>query len=100
MCLTYTLLGIAAGLSGQLLSNALQTPWALGFGAFIFVLLALSMFGFYELKLPSNLENSIFNLSSRIKGGQFFTDFLMGVLSALIISPCVAAPLAGDHRLP
>lgn len=95
MCLTYTLLGIAAGMSGQLLSNALQTPWALGFGALIFVLLALSMFGFYELKLPSHLENSIFNLSSRIKGGQFFSDFLMGVLSALIISPCVAAPLAG-----
>ncbi|MDP3609498.1 MAG: protein-disulfide reductase DsbD [Methylophilus sp.] len=95
MCLTYTLLGIAAGLSGQLLSSALQTPWALGFGAFIFVLLALSMFGFYELKLPSHLENSIFNLSNRIKGGQFFGDFLMGVLSALIISPCVAAPLAG-----
>jgi thioredoxin:protein disulfide reductase len=95
MCLTYTLLGIAAGLSGQLLSSALQTPWALGFGALIFVLLALSMFGFYELKLPSHLENSIFNLSNRIKGGQFFGDFLMGVLSALIISPCVAAPLAG-----
>ena len=95
MCLTYTLLGIAAGLSGQLLSNALQTPWALSFGAIVFVLLALSMFGFYELKLPSHLENSIFNLSSRIKGGQFFSDFLMGVLSALIISPCVAAPLAG-----
>jgi thiol:disulfide interchange protein DsbD len=95
MCLTYTLLGIAAGLSGQLLSNALQTPWALSFGAVVFVLLALSMFGFYELKLPSHLENSIFNLSSRIKGGQFFSDFLMGVLSALIISPCVAAPLAG-----
>ncbi len=95
MCLTYTLLGIAAGLSGQLLSNALQTPWALSFGAIVFVLLALSMFGFYELKLPSHLENSIFNLSNRIKGGQFFGDFLMGVLSALIISPCVAAPLAG-----
>lgn len=95
MCLTYTLLGIAAGLSGQLLSNALQTPWALCFGALIFVLLALSMFGFYELKMPSHLENSIFNLSNRIKGGQFFSDFLMGVLSALIISPCVAAPLAG-----
>lgn len=95
MCLTYTLAGIAAGLSGQMLSSALQTPWALGFGASIFVLLALSMFGFYELKLPSSLENSLFNLSHRIKGGRFFSDFLMGILSALIISPCVAAPLAG-----
>lgn len=95
MCLTYTLLGIAAGLSGQLLSNALQTPWALGAGATIFVLLALSMFGFYELKLPSGIENRFFNWSNRIKGGHLFSDFLMGVISALIISPCVAAPLAG-----
>lgn len=95
MCLTYTLAGIAAGLSGQMLSNALQTPWALGFGALVFVLLALSMFGFYELKLPSGLENGLMSLSRRIKGGHLFSDFLMGVLSALIISPCVAAPLAG-----
>jgi len=95
MCLTYTLAGIAAGLSGQMLSSALQTPWALGFGALIFALLALSMFGFYELKLPSSMENGLMNLSRRIKGGRFFSDFLMGVLSALIISPCVAAPLAG-----
>lgn len=95
MCLTYTLAGIAAGLSGQMLSSALQTPWALGFGALIFVLLALSMFGFYELKLPSSMENGLMNLSRRIKGGRFFSDFLMGALSALIISPCVAAPLAG-----
>ena len=95
MCLTYTLAGIAAGLSGQMLSSALQTPWALGFGALIFVLLALSMFGFYELKLPSGMENGLMNLSRRIKGGRFFSDFLMGALSALIISPCVAAPLAG-----
>jgi thiol:disulfide interchange protein DsbD len=95
MCLTYTLAGIAAGLSGQMLSSALQTPWALGFGALVFVLLALSMFGFYELKLPSNLENGLMSMSRRIKGGKFFSDFLMGILSALIISPCVAAPLAG-----
>lgn len=95
MCLTYTLAGIAAGLSGQMLSSALQTPWALGFGALIFVLLALSMFGFYELKLPSGIENGLMNLSRRVRGGRFFSDFLMGILSALIISPCVAAPLAG-----
>lgn len=95
MCLTYTLAGVAAGLSGQMLSSALQTPWALSFGALVFAILALSMFGFYELKLPSGLENGLMNLSRRIKGGKFFSDFLMGALSALIISPCVAAPLAG-----
>lgn len=95
MCVTYTMLGIAAGLSGQLLSNALQTPWALSIGAVIFVLLALSMFGFYEFKLPHAIENRFFNWSNRFKGGHLFSDFTMGVISALIISPCVAAPLAG-----
>ena len=82
MCLTYTLIGIGAGLSGTLLSNTLQTPWALGFGALVFVMLALSMFGFYELKLPSNLENGLMSVSRRIKGGHLFSDFLMGALSA------------------
>lgn len=95
MCLTYTLAGVAAGLSGQLLSNALQTPLALSMGALIFVILSLSMFGFYELKLPSVIENAFFNWSNRFKGGHLLSDFLMGAISALIISPCVAAPLAG-----
>ncbi|MGB4812895.1 MAG: protein-disulfide reductase DsbD [Methylophilaceae bacterium] len=95
MCLTYTLAGIAAGLSGQMLSNALQTPWALGAGALVFALLSLSMFGFYELKLPNFIENKFLNWNQRFKGGSYFSDFIMGALSALIISPCVAAPLAG-----
>ncbi|MFD0914372.1 protein-disulfide reductase DsbD [Methylophilus luteus] len=95
MCLTYTLAGVAAGLSGQLLSNALQTPLALTAGALIFVALSFSMFGFYELKLPSVVENAFFNWSHRFKGGHLLSDFLMGAISALIISPCVAAPLAG-----
>lgn len=95
MCLTYTLAGMAAGLSGQLLSSALQTPVALIIGALIFVVLSFSMFGFYELKLPSAVENYFFNWSKRFKGGHLFSDFMMGVISALIISPCVAAPLAG-----
>lgn len=95
MCLTYTLAGVAAGLSGQLLSNALQTPAALIAGALIFIVLSFSMFGFYELKLPSAVENYFFNWSNRFKGGHLLSDFLMGAISALIISPCVAAPLAG-----
>lgn len=94
MALTYTLIGIAAGLSGQMLSAALQNAWALGFGALVFVLLALSMFGLYELQLPSAFESRIANLTNRIKGGHFLGVFLMGALSALILSPCVAAPLA------
>lgn len=95
MALSYTLAGIAAGLSGQLLSNALQNAWVLSAAGLVFVLLALSMFGFYELQLPSALENRMVNASNSIKGGRFLGVLVMGALSALIVSPCVAAPLAG-----
>ena len=95
MSISYSLAGVAAGLSGQLLSSALQSPWILGITAIIFVLLAFSMFGFYELRLPSSIENRMVNVANGIKGGQFIGVFTMGALSALIVSPCVAAPLAG-----
>jgi thiol:disulfide interchange protein DsbD len=95
MALSYTLAGIAAGLSGDLISQSLQNAWVLGASAFIFILLAFSMFGFYELKLPQSFEDKMLNTSNKLKGGQFLGVFVMGVLSALIVSPCVAAPLAG-----
>ena len=95
MALSYTLAGIAAGLSGQLLSNALQSPWVLALTACVFIFLAFSMFGFYELRLPHNIENRMVNAANKLKGGQFLGVFLMGAISALIVSPCVAAPLAG-----
>ena len=95
MALTYTLAGIAAGLSGSLLSQSLQSPWALGATAVLFVILAFSMFDFYELTLPSSFEEKLLNASNKFKGGEFFGVFIMGILSALIVSPCVAAPLAG-----
>ncbi|HEY3299846.1 MAG TPA: protein-disulfide reductase DsbD [Methylophilaceae bacterium] len=95
MALTYTIAGIAAGLSGKLLSSALQNPVTLGITAIIFVALSLSMFGFYELRLPSAIESKMVNASNKLKGGQFLGVFVMGALSALIVSPCVAAPLAG-----
>ena len=95
MAITYALAGIAAGLSGALLSAALQNPWVLGGFALMFVMLALSMFGFYELQLPSALQSRLAGASSRLHGGHFFGVFVMGVLSALIVGPCVAAPLAG-----
>lgn len=95
MALTYAVAGVAAGLSGTLISNALQTPWALGTGAAIFVLLSLSMFGFYELQLPSALQSRMTETSNRLKGGRFTGVFAMGAISALIVGPCVAAPLAG-----
>ena len=95
MALAYTLAGIAAGLSGSLISQSLQSPLALGVTALLFVVLAFSMFGFYELKLPASFESKMLDASNKLKGGQFIGVFIMGVLSALIVSPCVAAPLAG-----
>ena len=95
MAITYAAVGVAAGFSGTLLSNALQTPWALGGFALIFVLLALSMFGLYELQLPTALQSRLTNTSNRLHGGHLSGVFVMGALSAIIVGPCVAAPLAG-----
>lgn len=95
MAITYTLAGVAAGLSGALLSAALQSPWVLGTFAAVFVALALSMFGFYELQLPTALQSRLAGASGRFHGGHYAGVFVMGTLSALIVGPCVAAPLAG-----
>ena len=95
MAITYALAGVAAGLSGAMLSAALQNPWVLGGFALVFVMLALSMFGFYELQLPSALQSRLTDAANRLPGGQYSGVFAMGVLSALIVGPCVAAPLAG-----
>jgi thiol:disulfide interchange protein DsbD len=95
MAITYALAGVGAGLSGTLLSNVLQNPWVLGAFAALFVVLSLSMFGFYELQLPSALQSKLSDTSNKAKGGTFWGVFIMGVLSALIVGPCVAAPLAG-----
>lgn len=95
MAITYALAGIAAGISGTLLSSALQNPWVLGAFALMFIVLAMSMFGFYELQLPSALQSRFADASNRLHGGHFAGVFAMGVLSALIVGPCVAAPLAG-----
>ncbi len=96
MALTYTGAGIAAGHSGELLSSALQTPWVLGSFAAVFVVLSLSMFGFYELQLPSMLQSKLSKSANKIQGGQMSGVFLMGALSAIIVSPCVAAPMAAS----
>ncbi len=95
MAITYALAGVAAGMSGALLSAALQSPWVLGTFAAIFVALALSMFGFYELQLPTSLQSRLAGASGRLHGGHYTGVFAMGALSALIVGPCVAAPLAG-----
>jgi thiol:disulfide interchange protein DsbD len=95
MAVTYAAAGVAAGLSGTLLATALQNVWVLGGFAVVFVLLALSMFGFYELQMPSALQSRISETASHRKGGHLGGVAAMGALSALIVGPCVAAPLAG-----
>ena len=95
MALVYTALGVAAGLAGEGLAAALQNPWVLGGFALMLAALSMSMFGFYELQLPASLRDRLDAGASRFKGGQWAGVFAMGGLSALIVSPCVAAPLAG-----
>jgi len=95
MAITYAAAGVAAGLSGTLLSSALQNVWVLGAFALLFVLLALSMFGFYELQLPNALQSRLSSTVNHQRSGQIGGVAMMGVLSALIVGPCVAAPLAG-----
>jgi thiol:disulfide interchange protein DsbD len=94
MAITYALVGVAAGLSGTLLSAALQNAWVLGGFALVFVVLSLSMFGFYELQLPASLQSKVSDSANK-RGGSLPAIALMGALSALIVGPCVAAPLAG-----
>ena len=95
MALVYTALGVAAGLAGVGLAAALQNPWVLGAFALGLAALALSMFGVYELQLPAAFSGRMASASQRLPAGRFIPVFVMGGLSALIVSPCVAAPLAG-----
>jgi thiol:disulfide interchange protein DsbD len=95
MAVTYTAIGVGAALSGSLLSAALQNAWVLSAFALVFVVLALSMFGLYDLGLPSAVQARLHDAHSRLRGGHLGGVALMGMLSAAIVSPCVAAPLAG-----
>jgi thiol:disulfide interchange protein DsbD len=95
MAATYTLAGILVGLFSVNLSTTLQQPmWLIAFAA-IFVALAFSMFGFYELQLPSAIQSRLTEISNRQKGGHYTGVAIMGLLSALIVGPCLAPPLAG-----
>ncbi|MCU7934570.1 MAG: protein-disulfide reductase DsbD [Candidatus Thiodiazotropha sp. (ex Dulcina madagascariensis)] len=95
MAVTYTVAGILAGMFGENLQAYFQNPWILSSFALIFVLLALSMFGFYDLQLPSSLQSKLTEVSNRQQGGSLTGVAIMGFLSALIVGPCVAPPLAG-----
>jgi thiol:disulfide interchange protein DsbD len=95
MAITYAIAGVAAGLSGAMLAATLQNPWVVGAFAAVFVALALAMFGLYDLQIPVALQSRIAAASNRFGGGHAAGVFSMGALSALIVGPCVAAPLAG-----
>jgi len=95
MAIAYAAAGVAAAFSGSLLAAALQNAWVLGSFALVFVVLALSMFGFYDLRLPGFLHHRLHHAHRRLQGGRVASVAAMGVLSAVIVSPCVAAPLAG-----
>jgi len=95
MAVVYTALGVFAGLAGEGLAAALQNPWVLGAFAIALVALALSMFGVYELQLPSALASRFNAAAHKLPAGKVAGVCAMGGVSALIVSPCVAAPLAG-----
>jgi thiol:disulfide interchange protein DsbD len=94
MAVTYTVAGVLAGLFGQNLQALFQNPWILGFFIAIFIALALSMFGFFELQLPASLQTRLTQASNQQQGGSLTGVAVMGFLSALIVGPCVAPPLA------
>lgn len=95
MSLAYAIAGILAGLFGANLQASLQNPWVITAFSALFVLLALSMFGFYEIKMPSLLQTKISKKSAEAQTQGLFGIAVMGFLSALIVGPCVAAPMAG-----
>ncbi|WP_249205083.1 protein-disulfide reductase DsbD, partial [Achromobacter sp. Marseille-Q0513] len=95
MSVVYTALGVAAGLSGAGLAAWLQTPWILSLFAALLAVLALAMFDVFTFQMPSGIQARLSERSSRIPGGRYTGALLMGALSALIVGPCVAAPLAG-----
>ncbi|POZ52145.1 protein-disulfide reductase DsbD [Methylovulum psychrotolerans] len=91
----YTLFGVLAALFGQNLQTTFQQPWIIVLFSAVFVVLSLSMFGFYHLELPKALQARLHNSSERHRDGSLWGAAIMGALSSLIVGPCVAAPLAG-----
>jgi thiol:disulfide interchange protein DsbD len=95
VAITYTAVGFLVIFIGCNVQIWFQSPWVLGAFSFIFVMLSLSMFGLYDLRLPTNLQTRFVNWSSRQRGGHYIGITVMGCLSVLIVSPCVAPPLIG-----
>jgi len=93
MALTYTIAGAAFAAAGQQAQAIFQQPWILGLFALLFVGLALAMFGFYELQLPAGLQTRLNGVSGKLSGGKVLSTALMGALSSLVVTACVAPPL-------
>ena len=91
---TYTLLGIIAGMTGTLLSSSLQNTNFILFAGFLYLIFAIAMFGLFELTVPSNIQSKITNILQNFKLENSFNVFVLGLISSLILSPCVAPPLA------
>ncbi len=95
MATTYTVVGILVGLSGENIQAWFQNPWIIGSFAAIFVALSFSMFGFYDLQMPAGIQSKLTQISNNQQGGTLLGVAIMGFLSALIVGPCVTAPLVG-----
>ncbi|WP_440054258.1 protein-disulfide reductase DsbD [Pseudoalteromonas sp. T1lg65] len=95
MAVTYALLGLVVAYFGGQVQGYLQHPTVLISFSLLFVILAASMFGWYEIKLPSGMMDKLTQMSNKQQGGNYLGVFSMGVLSGLIASPCTTAPLSG-----
>jgi thiol:disulfide interchange protein DsbD len=93
--ITYAFAGVAAALMGSSLQAGLQQPWIIALTGGLFVLLALSLFGLFDITLPRSWQLYITTVSRKQRGGTYVGAFIMGVVSTLIVSPCVTAPLVG-----
>lgn len=96
VAVTYTSAGVITAMLGNSVQSILQNFWVILACSLIFVLLSLSLFGVYELQLPSSIMNKLNKISRKTKKGSYVGVFLMGAVSSLIVSPCVSAPLAGS----
>ncbi len=95
MAVTYTVLGILISMAGARIHSFLQQPLVLGIFSVIFIVLALSMFGFFSFALPASFTSRMQKIADAQKSGSFIGAFVLGTISALVCSPCTTAPLSG-----
>ncbi len=95
MSLTYAAAGIVVAISGTNIQASLQNPYVIGFISLLFFIFALAMFRFFDIQMPKYIQTIVINLSNKQKSGGYKDVAVMGILSALIVGPCVTAPLIG-----